>query len=114
MRPLSPLGPFLFHGFSRSGGLIPEIVKLNGYVSVGPAVLNDHAVNYRELVKAIPLERLLVETDRDRAPERALNPLTGAPLTVRDVLAKTAELRGLSPEVLEAVTDENAARFLSP
>ncbi len=102
---------FLFHGFSRSDGLLPDIVRLNGYVSVGPAVLNDHAVNYRELVKKIPLDRLLVETDRDCAPEELLNPVTKAPLTIRDVLEKTAELRGLSLAELESVTDANAARF---
>ncbi len=110
-RPSRPLGPFLFHGFSRSDGLLPDIVALNGYVSVGPAVLNDHAVNYRALVKKIPLDRLLVETDRDCEPASLLNPLTGAPLSVRDVLAKTAELRGLSPVELEAITDANATRF---
>ena len=109
----SRIPSFLFHGFSRSDGLIPEIVNLNGYISVGPAVLNDHAVNYRALVKKIPLNRLLVETDRDCEPASLLNPLTGAPLSVRDVLAKTAEIRGLSPAELEAITDENAARFLS-
>ena len=102
---------FLFHGFSRSDGLLPDIVALNGYVSVGPAVLNDHAVNYRALVKKIPLDRLLVETDRDCDPASLLNPLTGAPLSVRDVLAKTAEIRGLSPAELEAITDANATRF---
>ena len=102
---------FLFHGFSRSDGLIPDIVALGGYISVGPAVLNDHAVNYRVLVKKIPLDRLLVETDRDGAPETCLNPLTGAPLSVRDVLAKTAELRGLAVADLEAITDANADRF---
>lgn len=94
---------FLFHGFSRSDGLIPDIVKLGGYISVGPAVLNDHAVNYRELVKKIPLDRLLVETDRTE---------TSAPVSVRDVLAKLAEVRGIPVDELEAVTDENAARFL--
>lgn len=104
---------FLFHGFSRSDGLLPDIVALNGYVSVGPAVLNDHAVNYRALVKKIPIDRLLVETDRDCEPASLLNPLTGAPLSVRDVLAKTAELRGLSPAELEAITDANATRFRS-
>ena len=103
---------FLFHGFSRSDGLISDIVRLNGFISVGPAVLNDHAVNYRALVKKIPLDRLLVETDRDRTPGELLNPVTKAPLTIRDVLAKTAELRGLSPAELEAVTDANAGRFL--
>ena len=95
---------FLFHGFSRSEGLIPDIVALNGYISVGPAVLNDHAVNYRELVKKIPLDRLLVETDR--TPENAAT----CPSVVA-VAAKVAELRGLPPGELEKLTDANAARF---
>lgn len=100
----SIISPFLFHGFSRSDGLIPDIVALNGYISVGPAVLNDHAVNYRELVKKIPLDRLLLETDR--TPENAAE----CP-SVREVAAKVAELRGMAVEELEKVTDENAERF---
>ena len=97
---------FLFHGFSRSDGLIPDIVKLNGFISVGPAVLNDHAVNYRGLVKKIPLDRLLVETDAvvgARVPTRP---------HIRDILAKTADILNLSASELERITDENADRFL--
>ena len=97
---------FLFHGFSRSDGLIPEIVELNGFISVGPAVLNDYAVNYRELVKKIPLDRLLVETDAvvgARVPTRP---------HIRDVLVKTADILNLSAAELEKTTDENADRFL--
>jgi TatD DNase family protein len=104
--PHSPTPSFLFHGFSRSDGLIPEIAELNGFISVGPAVLNDHAVNYRELVKKIPLDRLLVETDAvvgARVPTRP---------HIRDVLAKTAEILNLSAAELERTTDENADRFL--
>ena len=95
---------FLFHGFSRSDGLIPDIVALGGYISVGPAVLNDHAVNYRELVKKIPLDRLLLETDR--TPENAAE----CP-SVAEVAAETAKLRGLSLSELETLTDRNAGRF---
>ena len=98
--------PVLFHGFSRSDGLIPDIVALNGFISVGPAVLNDHAVNYRELVKRIPLDRLLLETDR--TPENAAD----CP-SVREVAAAVAELRGVSGGELERLTDENADRFLN-
>ena len=94
---------FLFHGFSRSDGLIPEIVKLNGFISVGPAVLNDHAVNYRALVKKIPLDRLLVETDRTSS--------LGSP-SIFDVLTKTADILNLPVAELERTTDENADRFL--
>lgn len=54
---------FIFHGFSRAGGLVEEIVRMNGYFGVGPAILNDHAANYRALVRSLPRERLLVETD---------------------------------------------------
>ena len=95
---------FLFHGFSRSDGLIPDIVRLNGYISVGPAILNDHAVNYRALARKIPADRLLVETDRTE--ENAAE----CP-SVRDVLAKLAEVRGEDPAALESQTDVNAARF---
>ena len=99
----SQLTNFLFHGFSRSDGLIPDIVKLNGFISIGPAVLNDHAVNYRELVKKIPLDRLLVETDRTSS---------SASPSVSDVLAKTADILNISSAELERITDENADRFL--
>lgn len=97
-------GGLLFHGFSRSDGLIPDIVALGGFISVGPAILNDHAVNYRALVTKIPLANLLVETDRTEASD--------AHVSIRDVLAKLAELRGLSVDELERLTDENATRFL--
>ena len=103
---------FLFHGFSRSDGLIPDIVKLGGFISVGPAVLNDHAVNYRELVKKIPLDRLLVETDRTEGTgETGASPAGPARPLICDVLAKTAELRGISAAELERITDENSERF---
>ena len=100
----SIISPFLFHGFSRSDGLIPDIVALGGYISVGPAVLNGHAVNYRELVKKIPIDRLLVETDR--TAENAAD----CPSIVA-VATEVAKLRGLSLSELEALTDYNAGKF---
>ena len=101
--PHSPTPSFLFHGFSRSDGLIPEIVKLGGFISVGPSVLNDHAVNYRELVKKIPIDRLLVETDRTSSSDSP---------SISDVLAKTADILNVSSAELERITDENVDRFL--
>ena len=93
---------FLFHGFSRSDGLIPDIVRLGGYISVGPAILNDHAVNYRAMVKKIPRERLLIETDRDEP---------GGP-GIGEVAAKLAEVLGMTFAELETLTDSNAEAFL--
>ena len=76
---------FIFHGFSRSAGLLGEIRAMNGVVSVGPAVLNDHAVNYRKLVAGIPDDMLLLETD-------------GQDVSIDDICAKVAEIRGTTVE----------------
>ena len=128
---------FLFHGFSRSGGLLPEIVALNGFVGVGAALLNDHAVNYRALVKEIPAERLLVETDADygcdeglaatsaaspvlaalaaKAATSAAPPaagLAGAVALVATIMRKLAEIRGVDVAELEAAVEANALRFV--
>ncbi|MGN0852198.1 MAG: TatD family hydrolase [Kiritimatiellia bacterium] len=99
---------FLFHGFSRSTGLLPEIYGLNGFVGVGAAVLNDHAVNYRDMVRILPVERLLIETDgADDAPD-------GVPRAsvLGRIYAKVAALRGLEVAELKARMAANAGRFV--
>ena len=103
---------FLFHGFSRSGGLLPDIAALNGFVGVGAALLNDHAVNYRALVKEIPLERLLVETDADYGRDKRDPPGQDGRVALVATLTKLAELRGMDVAALEAAVDANAARFV--
>lgn len=95
---------FLFHGFSRSAGLLPDIFALNGFVGVGAAVLNDHAVNYRELVKALPPDRLLIETDADPAAADAPD--------VAAIYAQVANLRGMTVDALADEMTANARRFV--
>lgn len=97
---------FLFHGFSRSAGLIPEMEAMNGFVSVGPAVLNMHAANYRELVRALPAGMLLAESDA--TAENAAEAPSAA-----EVAAETAALRGVSAAEMTAVMEANADRFVS-
>jgi Tat protein secretion system quality control protein TatD with DNase activity len=94
---------FLFHGFSRSDGLLPDIVEVNGFIGVGKAVLNDHAVNYRELVKKIPLDRLLIETDGEDLPDADRSAI------LAETFAKTSELTS----VTESQIDSNMAVFVS-
>ena len=76
---------------------------MNGFVSVGKAVLNDHAVNYRKLVSGLPPERLLVETDDDSADGAERNAL------LAQIFAKVSTLTG----VTESQLDENARRFVA-
>ncbi len=96
---------FLFHGFSRSAGLIPDIIKINGFISVTASVLNDHAVNYRDLVKELPITSLLIETDGEAANAAELPPISA-------IYDKVAALRKISVSELAAQTEANLRNFL--
>ncbi len=96
---------FLFHGFSRSGGLLPAMQALNGFISVGPAVLNDHAVNYRKLVVEIPSEMLLLETDATAETHPSLPPLAA-------IAERVAALRNTPSDVLAAQIECNTNRYI--
>ena len=98
---------FLFHGFSRSAGLLPEMEAMNGFVSFGPALLNDHAVNYRALAKDAPEEMLLVESD-------ATEDTAASAPSAAGVADKLAELRGISADEMRAILERNADRFAEP
>lgn len=94
---------FLFHGFSRSGGLIPDIASINGFFSVGHSILNDHAINYRELVKELPVDRILVESDCDGTKEIP---------SLKSIVEKLSEIRSMEFSEMNETIDENANRFI--
>jgi len=65
---------------------------------------------YDEVVKFLPMDRILVETD---APYAAPLPWRGKrnePLYVKEVIKRLAELRGLSFEETARITAENTKR----
>lgn len=98
---------FLFHGFSRSWGLLPDLVALNGFVSVGPALLNDHAVNYARAVAALPASLVLLETDAQWTDETAHS------AQIEAILLRLSELRACPPEALREQIASNLRRFTS-
>ncbi len=100
---------FLFHGFSRSTGLLPDIFALNGFVSIGPALLNDHAVNYRDMAKDLPLERVLIETDEEFSDDEA--GCTAQATRLAQIVTRLATLRGVSEAEIEAAVVANTKRF---
>ena len=87
---------------------MPEIFAMNGFVSIGPALLNDHAVNYRELVAQLPPDRILVETDMSDGDLES-NRLQ----TLSDIYAKLAELRGLTVPELASEIGANVLHFIA-
>lgn len=105
--------PGVIHCYSYSKELAQEFVKMGYYIGVGGVVTFKNAKKLKETVEALPLERILLETD---CPYMAPEPHRGErndssylPL----VAAKIAELKGVAIEEVERITEENARKLFS-
>lgn len=99
------------HCYSGSAEFAGEYMKLGATFGVdGPLTYkNNHKTV--EVVKTVPLDRILIETD---APYLSPVPFRGKPNRspyVEYVAAKVAEIKGISVEEAAEKTMENALRF---
>jgi TatD DNase family protein len=106
-------GPFagLMHCFSSGRELAEGALGIGLYISFSGIVTFKKADDVRAVARAVPLERLLVETD---APYLAPHPHRGKrnePAYTALTAAKLAEDRGLAPEALAEATTDNFFRL---
>jgi TatD DNase family protein len=107
----SPRLPGVVHAFSRSPELARRFLGLGLHLGIGGAVTRPRAA-VRETVAAVPLERLLLETDAPSIGLDGVLPEAAEPRHVRSVAEAIAELRGVELEaVAEATTRAAAALF---
>jgi TatD DNase family protein len=103
----------LIHCFSTSRWLAEQAVDLGLYVSIAGIVTFKNAEDLRETAAALPLDRLLLETD---APYLAPAPKRGKrnePAFMVHTAGRIAELRGIEPEDLAAATTGNFFRLFT-
>jgi len=101
----------VLHCFTSSHKLALQALDLGFYISFSGIVTFKNAEDLRDVVRAVPLERMLVETD---APFLAPVPRRGKrnePAFVACTAAFIAELRGISPADLAAITTDNFHRL---
>lgn len=98
----------VFHCYSGSREMLRTIMNNNMYVSVGGPITFKNARKLVDVVKFIPLDRLLVETD---CPYLAPEPFRGKrndSSLLKFIIEKIAEIRGVSIEKAIELTTENA------
>lgn len=99
--------PALLHCFSSSKELSKKALDLGIYISIAGIVTFKNATELQEIVKFLPLESLLVETD---SPYLAPMPHRGKinqPAFTRHVVEFIANLKGLTMEEVSKQTTEN-------
>jgi TatD DNase family protein len=105
--------PGVLHCFTGTRALAEAALDLGFYISISGIVTFRNAEGLRDIVRDLPLDRLLVETD---APYLAPVPYRGKrnePAFVAATAAAVAALKGIEPEELAAVTTENFFRLFT-
>lgn len=89
-------------------------VSFNGVITFPPSAslrrAGKNATHHQELVKALPLENMLLETDSPYITPEPHRGKRNEPLYVKYVAQKIAELKGMSLEEVERVTTETAKK----
>ena len=96
------------HCYSGSVEMAEEIIKLGMYIGVGGVITFKNAKKLPDVVKIIPEELLLVETDCPYlAPEPYRGKLCHSGM-IKYTAQKIAEIRGTTPQSIFELTAKNA------
>lgn len=101
----------VFHCFSSSAEMALRLCDLGFYVSFTGVLTFKNAKKAVEAAAALPLDRILIETD---CPYMAPEPVRGTrnePKNVLRVAEKLAAIKGISVEETVRITEENTCRL---
>ena len=101
----------VFHCYSGSAEMAKELIKRGWYIGFTGVLTFKNARKAIDVAQAIPLERIVLETD---CPYMAPTPFRGQrndPGKLCRMAEKLAEIRGLTVEEIHAITVENGKRL---
>lgn len=101
----------VIHCYSYAREQAEEYVKMGFYIGIGGVVTFKNAKKLKEVAAAIPLERILLETD---CPYLAPVPYRGKrnqSSYIQYVAEEIAQIKGITAEEVIAVTEENARKM---
>lgn len=104
----------LLHCYSHSPEMAQEFARLGVYFSFGGTSTYKSSKKPRRAIQGLPLNRLLTETDSPYlAPRSAYGEFPNTPLSIPEIAANMAEVKGVTVEALCAQLESNA-RALFP
>ena len=98
----------MVHSYSGSVEQARQLIGLNFFISVSGSVTYDKAIKIKQVVKAIPLTSLLLETDAPDQPDQKNNKKRNEPAYLVNTAMTIASLRGESLDNIAEQTTINA------
>lgn len=103
----------LLHCYSGSAEMLKEVLKLGAFISMGGVVTFKNARVPVEVCEAVPVDRLLLETD---CPYLSPVPFRGKRNSSEKIAytaERIAEIKGMSPQELIDICTNNAIEFFN-
>lgn len=101
----------VFHSFSAGITEAKTAIDLGFYIGIGGVVTFPKATTLHELVKEIPLEHLLVETDSPFLTPVPYRGKRNEPGYTKYVVDEIAKIKQIDPSIVAAKTSENAIKL---
>jgi TatD DNase family protein len=105
--------PGVLHSFNGNLDTAKKALALNFYIGITGPITYKNAVEKRNMVRQLPVEKILIETD---SPFLAPVPFRGKrnePAYVHHIADKIAEIHSKSPAEIAALTTTNAAHLFA-
>jgi TatD DNase family protein len=106
-----PPRPGVLHSCSASAELVTRYLALGFCVSFSGAVANPVARKLQAAARAVPLDRLLVETDAPFQTPVARRPAVNEPAFLVEIVRALAQIRGEPAGQVAEATSRNARRL---
>jgi len=101
----------VFHCFTETAEVARAALDMGMYISFSGIITFRNAADLREVVRLVPMDRLLIETDSPYLAPVPHRGKTNTPALVPHVAAEVATLKGLSVDVVAEQTSENFERL---
>lgn len=101
----------VIHCFSSSVEFAKKFLQLGFYIGIdGPATYPNAKV-LREIIKMLPAERILLETDSPYLPPQNFRGKRNEPSYIKYIAEKIAEIKEMPVSEISQITDENAKKL---
>ena len=101
------------HSFSGSTQQAKQLIDLGFYLGFGGPITYNRATRLQQLIKDLPLDALLVETDSPDQPDSSHHLQRNEPAYIVKVVEKIAELKLMEVESISRATTENAMKLFN-
>lgn len=101
----------VIHCYSYSVEMALDYVEMGFYIGVGGVVTFKNGKKMKEVVEAVPIERILLETDSPYLSPEPNRGKRNSSLNLPYVARKIAEIKGLSYDEVVELTKQNAKRM---